>query len=171
MGGSPQTQRGSEPKRCTRCGIIKPIDEFHKHSTGKLRPDCKECVLPLNREAHTKRLLGDPDYNRRHALMRKFGVTVDDYEARLEQQGGVCGICGERCDTGRRLAVDHDHDTGAIRGLLCRGCNTGLGNLKDRPDLLASALIYLSEHGRALETEDVLVLLKATKDSGAPLAS
>ena len=69
----------------------------------------------------------------------------------LEKQGGVCAICGgsEPKDAGtghrRRFAVDHCHETGRVRGLLCVNCNSGIGKLKDSPDLLRRALDYLSQ--------------------------
>lgn len=62
----------------------------------------------------------------------------------LSRQGGRCAICGmESCSTNRAFAVDHCHDTGKIRGLLCFHCNTGLGKFKDSPELIQSAHDYL----------------------------
>ena len=76
-------------------------------------------------------------------LRRFYGITVEEYNARLEAQGGVCAICGSPPGV-RRLAVDHDHHTGAIRGLLCSGtCNPALGYLRDSPKLLRRAAEYL----------------------------
>ena len=64
----------------------------------------------------------------------------------LEAQNGKCLVCGDtESYLGHRLAVDHDHQTGAIRGLLCKGCNLGLGNLKDRADLMDKAAAYLRQ--------------------------
>ena len=62
----------------------------------------------------------------------------------LAAQGGCCAICGTS-DTGKRkaFAVDHNHDTGKIRGLLCSNCNTGIGNLRDNVELLERAIDYL----------------------------
>ncbi len=68
----------------------------------------------------------------------KFGITVDEYEARLVEQKGVCAVC-----TGRRLAVDHCHATGKVRGLLCWHCNSGIGKLGDNAEGLLRALAYL----------------------------
>lgn len=93
----------------------------------------------------------NPDYIKAKAyrdhLSRKYGMTVEEYEELLRDQGGVCGICKrkpEDCTTdGRNLHVDHDHDTGAIRGVLCHNCNIGIGCLQDDPDLLRAALDYL----------------------------
>lgn len=67
---------------------------------------------------------------------------------RGREQDGKCAICrvAEAYAPRKRLAVDHDHRTGAIRGLLCGNCNAGLGQFKDNPDLLAAAIRYLQEH-------------------------
>lgn len=64
--------------------------------------------------------------NVRNNLRRKFGITPEDYATMLEAQGGVCLIC-QAPPKKHRLAVDHDHATGAIRGLLCSKCNSALG--------------------------------------------
>lgn len=78
------------------------------------------------------------------------GLTVDEYLAKIAEQNNLCAICGEperRPDKASRkikaLAVDHDHETGQIRGLLCSACNTGLGLFQDDPELLAKAADYL----------------------------
>lgn len=75
-------------------------------------------------------------------LRRKYGLTGDEYDALLDRQGGVCAICRqpERLmgrGRVRRLAVDHDHRTGKVRGLLCASCNTVLGQLRDDPEWAA----------------------------------
>lgn len=69
-------------------------------------------------------------------------LTEEQYQSRLERQGGVCAICGEKPKNGR-LAIDHIHGTSKVRGLLCSSCNTGLGHFKDDPERLASAIVYL----------------------------
>lgn len=73
-----------------------------------------------------------------------YGITESDYLAMLEAQGGTCAIChqAERIP-GRSLAIDHDHETGRVRGLLCASCNRGIGMLGDDVDRLASAIEYL----------------------------
>lgn len=82
------------------------------------------------------------EYDRKYRLLRDFGITPDEYDTLLLGQGGVCAIC--EGDDGRKLlAVDHCHDTGKIRGLLCRQCNTGLGSLGDNVAGLQRALAYL----------------------------
>ncbi len=86
-------------------------------------------------------------------LKRFYGITIDQYEEMERQQGGVCAICSrpERAvdrhsQAPRRLAVDHDHSTGAVRGLLCGDCNKGLGHFADSPEMLGLAIAYLQKH-------------------------
>ncbi len=76
-------------------------------------------------------------------LKRKFGLTPDEYAAKLEWQHGVCLICQQRPADGQVLDIDHDHRTGRPRGLLCRNCNQGLGQFREDPFLLAAAAGYL----------------------------
>lgn len=80
-------------------------------------------------------------------MLHRYGLTIDAYKSMLKAQGGVCKICGQPpCDRWKRLHVDHDHSTQAVRGLLCHFCNTALGNFKDNPLLLAKAIYYLKEN-------------------------
>jgi hypothetical protein len=100
------------------------------------------------REKRKELALGESDRakarRRNYEYERKYGITTSDYEALITEQDGLCAICREPCVTGKRLSVDHDHKTGQIRGLLCYQCNVGLGNFKDRKELLESAVRYLS---------------------------
>lgn len=117
-------------RTCRQCKIEKPIGDFKADSrdaTGR-STQCKACFA-----AAMKARRADGRYDelqregrRRHNL-KQFGLTVEQYDAMLERQGGVCGMCRQACATGRRLAVDHDHQTGRVRGLLCHRCNRGLG--------------------------------------------
>lgn len=75
--------------------------------------------------------------------LKRFGLTPEQYDAMLAEQGGVCAIC-QRPDADRRLAVDHDHATGRVRGLLCKSCNKALGAFRDSTDLLLRAVEYLT---------------------------
>ncbi len=70
-------------------------------------------------------------------------LSKEEYDAMCDRQGGVCAICGNKPAEGERLAVDHDHVSGQVRGLLCRGCNTGLGQFTDDPSRLRAAAEYL----------------------------
>lgn len=103
-----------------------------------------------DRKRHARRV-ADPDARkryleklRRESLRRLFGMTEAEYDARLIAQGGGCAICGVTPDVVQRnLSVDHCHTTGAVRGILCNRCNTGIGLLGDSVDGVARALAYL----------------------------
>ena len=85
--------------------------------------------------------------DRRSWLRRKYGVSVEQYNTLLEIQNGRCSICGRSAsDNGKLLAVDHAHQTGLVRGLLCNDCNSGLGFFHERQDLLMEAMTYLENH-------------------------
>lgn len=77
---------------------------------------------------------------------RRYGITIDQYNELADKQNGVCAICQETCKSGRRLAVDHCHATGKIRGLLCMDCNRSIGGLKDSIELLEKAVSYLKHN-------------------------
>ena len=85
-------------------------------------------------------------------LMRNYNITLDDYEALLEEQGNVCAICGGegfvmsriKNNHVNKLVVDHCHTTGKVRGLLCHNCNRALGLLKDDAEILKNAISYLN---------------------------
>ena len=83
----------------------------------------------------------EPTY-RDSQLRTKYGITLIQYDAMLQVQKGVCAVC---ClpSKGKRLAVDHDHATGIVRGLLCTNCNTMIGHARDTADILLNAVRYL----------------------------
>lgn len=88
---------------------------------------------------------------RKSYLQRLYGISESEYASMLTDQGGVCAICG-KFETStyrgklRELAVDHCHESGVVRGLLCNQCNAALGKFKDSPDILRKALDYLLRH-------------------------
>lgn len=114
-------------RTCYTCKETKQLDEFHERQATAggdgIATQCKDCL-------------------RDKTLQRTYGITLDEYDAIAQRQGGVCAICGELDET-FRLSVDHEHDSGKIRGLLCGNCNHGLGHFKDRPDLMLAAIQYL----------------------------
>ena len=79
-------------------------------------------------------------------LKRYYKITIDEYNVLLEKQERVCAICGGVNKNGRKLYVDHNHDTGVVRGLLCDDCNVGIGRLRDNKDLAYKAYLYLEKH-------------------------
>lgn len=94
------------------------------------------------------------DYHRARDLDRSFGISTEEYEAMRAAQNGLCAICEQperqmRGGTLKRLAVDHDHKTDAVRALLCSECNQGLGKFGDSVELLSKAIAYLRRHSGA----------------------
>jgi hypothetical protein len=81
-------------------------------------------------------------------LASNYGMTMEEYQARVAAQGGLCAICGDEPERGR-LHVDHNHATGVVRELLCRPCNHALGNAQDDPARLRAMIAYLERHARA----------------------
>ncbi len=75
--------------------------------------------------------------------LRRYGLTIADYDRMVDEQKGVCAICHGHQPDGRRLYVDHCHTTGIVRGLLCVSCNRGLGSFIDNPEALRRAALYL----------------------------
>lgn len=104
---------------------------------------------------------------RNKQLMKTFGISSKDYDAKMIEQAGGCAICS-RPETAIRkgkllpLSVDHNHSTGAVRGLLCTACNIGIGSLQDSAEMLRAAITYLDKWN-AVETapmSDNVVKLK-----------
>jgi hypothetical protein len=92
---------------------------------------------------------------RKFNLAKNYGLTVAEYDTMLREQGGVCAVCGKdepnaHGRTGKqfRLAVDHCHKTGEVRGLLCQKCNRAIGLLEDDPVLMRRAISYLLRKSR-----------------------
>jgi len=104
------------------------------------------------REWFARRRKSDPTLHARHNLrraIRQLGITAEEYEAALASQDGICAICGGGPTyTHHRLVLDHDHTTGAFRGLLCGRCNVLLSHALDDPALLHKAAAYLELHRR-----------------------
>ena len=81
----------------------------------------------------------------KHATRVKklYGIEPEQYKQMHVDQDGKCAICGVEPKTKRGLHIDHCHDTGVIRGLLCGGCNTGIGLLQENPEIMTKAIEYL----------------------------
>ena len=117
-----------------------------------------EATKEYMREWRKKARAENAEYYENSDLMKNYGVTRDWYYAKLAEQNGVCAIC-KNPETmvirGKlvKLAVDHNHETGAARGLLCTACNRGLGLMKDDAQILARAIEYLKAHQPAQQLE------------------
>jgi RNase P subunit RPR2 len=111
------------------------------HERDGLVRECKTCATAKNH-----RRAGQL---RENHLNRKFNMTVEQFNLRLSEQGGKCAGCGTTEPGGMgSFHVDHDHETGEIRKLLCMNCNRCLGAAKDDPKLLEALALYLREHGK-----------------------
>jgi hypothetical protein len=115
-------------KECTGCKTTQPITAFWTTSSS----NCKTCYAPTALAA-----------NRKH----KYGVDDTVIQTYWEQQNGKCNICLSPFNTSGDAHVDHVHITGAVRGLLCRGCNTGIGSFLENPDSLVRAAEYVKKPG------------------------
>lgn len=108
--------------------------EYH----AKYRRDNKEKIEKYRKE--------NLERARRHRLRQYSGMTLELYEELLEAQEGTCALCPAKYrhpNNVHKLCVDHNHETGAVRGLLCSACNSGLGYFKDDTELLLKAITYL----------------------------
>ena len=125
-------------RTCGICKQSKSLDNFYGDRNKPLGKEyrCKIC-------SSTKRA--------KDKLKSNYGLTQDNYNNMLKSQHNCCAIC-KREDTGiertKKLSVDHCHNTGKVRGLLCNWCNQGLGHFKDSVDLLSQAVSYLSQKER-----------------------
>ena len=88
-------------------------------------------------------------------LLWNYKLSLDDYEKLLESQGGVCAICNGINRNGKKLSVDHDHQTGAVRSLLCSRCNSVIGYCEDSPTLARGIVKYLEKFSQ-LTQNDIL---------------
>ena len=144
-------------KRCTKCGIVKPVIEFGKekrYSSG-YRSWCKQCICtynhgwnkrnPQSRVAATQKWKRNNPHKPISARLKKaYGITLEEYEGLLAQQGNRCAICSADKPGGiGRFHVDHDHVTGRVRGMLCNNCNTAIGLMRENTTILRSAIEYL----------------------------
>ena len=124
-------------KRCPDCREIKPLEAFpgNKNSPDGRHPYCKPCHAARGVETYT-RLYGS---TRNYHLLHRYGISEAEFDAMLEAQGGLCAVCEEQ----PAVHVDHDHIFGNVRGLTCFNCNGGLGQFKDRVDIMRKAIDYL----------------------------
>ena len=163
-------------KRCKRCGEVKSLDDFYRHDGCRdgVRPECKACNLADKARRHaanpeparerTRRWQEEKPQryrdkaakyredgrkqisDRRSYLKRKYGITLEEYDQKLAEQGGVCAVCGREPRPDISLHVDHSHTTGNLRGLLCFPCNVAIGLIREEHDRLDAIRRYLDDH-------------------------
>lgn len=148
--------KGAEPtKACSTCRKTKPLSAYYARggAEGGLRARCRACVNAAFRDRYSS----DPDMVaqiRARKLESRYGISVERYDALLALQGDRCALCRSDDPGGRweSFHVDHCHETGRVRGLLCHKCNVALGSLGDTVESVVAALEYvtgLSGHGEA----------------------
>lgn len=134
MGRDSRSTPPSDILKCTKCGDSKKSVEFY---VGKWSW-CKECCRKSARKS-----VPNPETKRKNHIKHYGGFSPDDWESLFSKQFGLCAICKNPEIETRHLAIDHDHKTGKVRGLLCMNCNIGIGNLKESEETLMSAIAYL----------------------------
>jgi hypothetical protein len=132
-------------KGCSGCNQVLPFEAFSldkKAKTGR-QVYCRECLSK-------KRVIQMTPERRRKKALNRYNVTPEQYEQMLADQHYVCAVCGQpehRINPYSKqvapLAVDHDHNSGEVRALLCHDCNTGLGNLHEDPDRIMALYKYI----------------------------
>ena len=129
----------SKPALCPDCGET-DLAKFYTDEKGlRTNARCREC-----HKAYCKaRWHSKSSIEKQAAKAISYGLTIPEFMALYEKQNGKCAICSEAPSTKRGLHVDHCHTTGEVRGLLCHGCNVGIGALKDDAGLLRAAIAYL----------------------------
>lgn len=132
-------QRLRDKGVCLRCSGLKEDKRVHCSSCRDIINELHR-TNPKYRENQKAWLRSHPEFNRGARLRQKYGISSLDYELMHDIQQGACLICGQVM----RLVVDHSHETGEVRGLLCILCNAGLGMFKDSAQLLSQAQRYLS---------------------------
>lgn len=149
-------------KICTKCGLDKPLTDYTRSNAGKYgrRSACKACLKKQKQQWY----LRNPDKvrDRKHRERYRFSGYSETFSA----QGGVCLICrkpetkSHRSDKPNNLSVDHCHDTGTVRGLLCNGCNACIGLSGENPSLLRSQADYLEKWNQEIALRFYLMPLE-----------
>ena len=140
-------------KVCSTCKLSLPIERFGVcagYKDGR-RGQCSKCRSKANMEAlrlsPKPRPKANPEQTRRYKLKQKYRMEETDFQALLEKQGGVCAVCGTDKAGGRWgvFHVDHCHQSGLVRGLLCHQCNVTLGRMGDDLSSVMRYVRYLSQ--------------------------
>jgi len=125
---------------CRVCGKVLTDDNWPKSWKMNYQYKCSLCHYDYIKAIHRKH----PERRVNRELRKRYGITLDEYNAVLAEQGYKCSICGRPSSMfAKRLHVDHNHATGGIRGLLCYGCNKYLGQINDSTTVLKRAINYL----------------------------
>jgi hypothetical protein len=136
-------------KWCSGCKLDLSRESFNRsrNSRDGLQTACKQCRKKWDREYRAK--VGSEHFTMAHRR-RKWGITQEQYSAKLTKQKNACEICTEPFD--ETPHVDHDHTTGILRGLLCSQCNLILGGTRDRPWVAQAMADYLKKYSQVPDT-------------------
>ena len=136
--------RGPVCKEINPDGTWKNEKDFYKSKAAKsgYADWCKDCSKLHARLKRNE----DPYFDKKYWLKAKYNLSLMDYKNMEDMGGGVCAICWKLCKSGYNLAVDHDHDTGKVRGLLCSACNLHLGFLEENPEWIVRCNKYLFQY-------------------------
>jgi hypothetical protein len=126
-------------KTCTQCQQELPFDQFYPHSRGRdgYMSWCKSCCRA--HEVATR----NPERKKNEKLRRLYGISLEDFRQMESSQNFGCAVCGA---DDKPLVVDHSHDTGLVRALLCGPCNMALGLLKENPERIRGLALYAEAH-------------------------
>lgn len=129
----------TQSKGCSRCGGQKPLSDFHRQPSGERGRHswCRDCFNAYARE--TRKRDYSAEQKRRWLLASRYGLTPVEFAAILAAQDGCCAICRAALT---KPHIDHDHATGAVRGILCHGCNIKLPAIEDE-SYRSAAIAYL----------------------------
>lgn len=111
---------------------------------------CKSCFTAFHAQYYADNTEKVKLRNKRIWFKRKYGVSLEELQTLRDTQQNKCAVCEDDLKDGFDVHVDHDHKTGAVRGILCRWCNTGLGQFRDSEDRLIKAVQYLQRNTKDL---------------------
>lgn len=132
-------------KKCSVCKVDKPITAFYRSYLSKdgIYPRCKDCDLKASRAYQQRNPVKFKEKLNWRRIKSAYGLSREEYERMSEEQGHVCKICLKK-NKSWKLAVDHKHSTGKVRGLLCNQCNRGIGLLGDSVENIQRTIDYLT---------------------------
>jgi hypothetical protein len=134
-------------KPCVDCGGAVPLLKTKRYVRCESCMEVHKKKFEVDRRAEQK--ANDPHFDRRRDLKRKYGMTLEEWDELFEAQNKSCKICGTDTPGGKGFwHVDHDHATDKVRGILCNGCNLGLGHFKDSLENLKKAQDYLKANSK-----------------------
>lgn len=133
-------------KKCSTCSESKPLSEFYKHRRDGYTNDCKKCCKQRSSNWYQKNKDVARKNTRASHLRRTYGITIEQYEELLAKQFFCCAVCARHQDEfDRNFAVDHNHKTREIRGLLCNNCNHRLIGRHTDGQLLRAMADYVEQ--------------------------